>query len=135
MATIVSAIMSFCVTVPLAAIFCVVLKYNLKGLVGAITIGYSTTGMILAYILVTSDWEHISRTIREYNEAENISVSGGGSSDESSSSSSSSSSTCSDGNDGVGLGREFGDDEDRAVITEQAQSPERIVVLDLSGKI
>jgi len=75
LATIISAIMSFCVTLPLAAIFCIVYEFTLEGLTASVVIGYSTTGMVLAYVLLTSDWEKLSKTIREYNEAEGVSLS------------------------------------------------------------
>jgi len=75
LATIISAIMSFCVTLPLAAIFCIVYEFTLEGLTASVVIGYSTTGMVLAYVLLTSDWEKLSKTIREHNEAEGVSLS------------------------------------------------------------
>ncbi len=82
LATTINAIMSFCVTIPLAAIFCVVFRFTLDGLVGAVVIGYSTTGLCLAYILIVSDWEHISRTIREANTSQCGSESSESSSDD-----------------------------------------------------
>lgn len=91
LATTVSAIMSFCVTIPLAAVFCIAYQFTLDGLVAAIVIGYSTTGLVLAYILLRSDWKHISKTIQEYHEEE-------GSMSSSSSSSSSSSDDSEEGN-------------------------------------
>jgi len=125
LATSVSAIMTFCVTVPLAAIFCIVKRYDLQALVASVVIGYSTTGLILAYVLLTSDWEHISRTIRDYNEAEDISLSDD-SDDESSSSSSSSS-------EGLSLEKDVhGIDDESGVSLEKEkapQSPQRIIVL------
>jgi hypothetical protein len=33
-------------------------------------IGYSTTGLVLGYILQMSDWEGISKSIKELNEKE-----------------------------------------------------------------
>ena len=68
LATCVSAVMSFCVTLPLAALFCIGFKFELDALVAAVVIGYSTTGLVLAYILLMSDWELISKTVREGNE-------------------------------------------------------------------
>lgn len=67
LATTVSAIMSFCVTIPLAVLFCIYMKLTLDCLVGAIIIGYSTTGLVLSYVLLRSDWEHICKTIRDNN--------------------------------------------------------------------
>ena len=68
LATCVSAVMSFCVTLPLAAVFCIGLHFELDALVAAVVIGYSTTGLVLAYILLMSDWELIAKTVREENE-------------------------------------------------------------------
>jgi len=56
--------------VPLAAIFCIACHFTLDGLVAAGVIGYSTTGLVLAYVLLRSDWKHISKTIREYQKEE-----------------------------------------------------------------
>ena len=85
LATIVSACLSLFVTLPLAALSTFYFVFDLKGIVGAVICGYSTTGLCLACILLRSDWKHISETIQEYNSAEDDS-----SSDESSDSSSSS---------------------------------------------
>jgi len=86
LATTVSALMSFFVTLPLAAIFCIAYKFTLEGLVAAVVIGYSTTGLIFAYILLKSDWKQISKAIREENEEslsdESESSSSAGSTDE-----------------------------------------------------
>ena len=70
LATFVSAVMTFCVTLPLAAGFCIGFRFSLEALVGAVVIGYSTTGLVLGYILQMSDWEGISKSIKELNEKE-----------------------------------------------------------------
>lgn len=70
LATIVSACMSFFVTLPLAALSSFYFMFDLKGIVGAVICGYSTTGLWLGYILLRSDWEHISEVIQEYNAEE-----------------------------------------------------------------
>eukprot|EP00521_Asterionellopsis_glacialis_P013049 CAMPEP_0195293792 /NCGR_PEP_ID=MMETSP0707-20130614/13354_1 /TAXON_ID=33640 /ORGANISM="Asterionellopsis glacialis, Strain CCMP134" /LENGTH=987 /DNA_ID=CAMNT_0040354587 /DNA_START=164 /DNA_END=3127 /DNA_ORIENTATION=+ len=75
LATIVSAVMSFCVTLPLAAIFCIVYEFTLEGLTASVVIGYSTTGMVMAYILLMSDWEKLSKVIQECNKEEGVSLS------------------------------------------------------------
>jgi len=62
-ATFVSAVMSFCVTLPLSTGFCVGFRFSLEALVGAVLIGYSTTGLAMGYILQMSDWEGISKSI------------------------------------------------------------------------
>jgi len=83
MSTTVSAIMSFLVTLPLAAIS-TYFRLPLEGLVGTIIIGYSTTGLILSYLLLRSDWEHIVNIIKENNEEESSSSSSSSSSSASS---------------------------------------------------
>lgn len=80
--TTVSAIMSFFVTLPLSALSCVVFRFSLDGLVGAIVVGYSTTGLILSYALLRSDWDTISETIQEMNNAEEEEYSESSSEDE-----------------------------------------------------
>jgi len=70
LATFVSAVMSLCVTLPLAAGFCIGFRFSLEALVGAVVIGYSTSGLVLGYILQMSDWEGISKKIKDLNETE-----------------------------------------------------------------
>jgi len=68
LATTISAIMTFFVTVPLAALFTIGFHFTLDSLVGAVVMGYSTTGVALAYILLMSDWDHISAAIVQENQ-------------------------------------------------------------------
>jgi len=68
--TIISAIVSFFITIPLSAFSCIVMHYELKSLVGALIVGYSTTTLCVAYLLFTSDWHAISRNIIETNNEE-----------------------------------------------------------------
>lgn len=68
--TIISAIVSFFITIPISAFSCVVMHYELKGLVGALLVGYSTTTLCTAYLLFTSDWHTISKNIIASNEEE-----------------------------------------------------------------
>jgi len=82
LSTTVSAIMSFFVTLPLSALSCVIFRFSLDGLVGAIVVGYSTTGLILSYALLRSDWDSISETIQEMNNAEDEEYSESSSEDE-----------------------------------------------------
>lgn len=81
-ATIISATMTVFVTLPLAALFCIGMRYSLISLVGAVVIGYSTTGLALGYILQMSDWEHISKVIRALNEKDELESSSDDDSDE-----------------------------------------------------
>merc|ERR1712127_197084 len=67
LATCISMASSWFVTIPLALLFTVGTKIDLQGLVSAVVVGYSTSGMILSYILLTSDWKSISDTIYEIN--------------------------------------------------------------------
>ena len=67
LATTVSLVMSFFVTLPVAALFTFHYFFDLKAIVGAIIFGYSTSGLCLGYILLRSDWDHICETIIEYN--------------------------------------------------------------------
>jgi Na+-driven multidrug efflux pump len=71
-ATITSATMTLFLTLPLAALFCIGMRYSLISLVGAVVIGYSTTGLCLGYLLQMSDWEHISKNICALNETYEI---------------------------------------------------------------
>ena len=67
LATTVSVCMTVFVTLPLSSISTFYFLYDLQGTVGAVICGYSTTGLVLGYFLLTSDWEHISENIQEYN--------------------------------------------------------------------
>ena len=91
LATTISAAMSFCVTLPLSALFCFYFRFDLKGIVSAIVIGYSTTGLAFAVTLLLSDWKKVSDIIIQQNEEESDSD------DDEVSSSSSSSSSSSEG--------------------------------------
>lgn len=73
LATTVSMVNTFLVTMPLASMSTFYFTFDLQGIVGAIICGYSTTGLWLGYVLLRSDWEHISQTIREYNVEHDIS--------------------------------------------------------------
>lgn len=71
-ATLVSAAMTICVTLPLAAVFCIGMRYSLISLVGAVVVGYSTTGLFLGYFLQMSDWLHVSKIICALNEKDEL---------------------------------------------------------------
>lgn len=68
--TSICAVVTFVLTVPLAAIFTYGFRFSLPALVGSMLIGYTTSGSALSYVLLTSDWEAISRSIVEENERE-----------------------------------------------------------------
>ena len=83
LATCVAFVSSWCVTLPLAAIFTFGLKLNLEGVTASVVIGYSVTGTCLLYILIRSDWERLSRIVVELNaEIESSSSSSASLSDE-----------------------------------------------------
>jgi len=93
LATTVSIISSWTVTLPLCALFIYGYRFNIEGVAAAVVVGYSTSGSIFAVLLITSDWKHISDTIRRYNQdGSDSSDSSDSDSDDSSSDDSSSSS-------------------------------------------
>jgi Na+-driven multidrug efflux pump len=67
LATCVAFVSSWCITLPLAAIFTFGLNVNLEGVTASVVIGYSVTGTCLMYILIRSDWERLSRIVVELN--------------------------------------------------------------------
>ena len=64
-ATAIATATSLGITVPLGVIFTVVLNYDLNGLTFSVVVGYIATAMILTTMLLISDWEKLSETIRE----------------------------------------------------------------------
>lgn len=96
LATFVAFVGSWCVTLPLAAIYTYAFNINLQGVASAVVIGYSVTGTCLLYILVISDWERLSRIVVELNTESDEGPSSSSSSSDSSSSSSNLSSCSSD---------------------------------------
>jgi len=64
-ATVIATATSLGITVPLGAIFTVALNYDLKGLTFSVVVGYIMTAMIMTTMLLISDWEKLSETIRE----------------------------------------------------------------------
>ncbi len=88
LATAIATLCSFGITLPLGAVFTIVLNYDLKGLTFAVIAGYVMTAMLLSTVLLMSDWEKLSDRIRDKMLAN---VEDDSSSDDSSSSSSSSS--------------------------------------------
>mmetsp|Transcript_19594 Transcript_19594/g.23364 ORF Transcript_19594/g.23364 Transcript_19594/m.23364 type:complete len:155 (-) Transcript_19594:498-962(-) len=102
LATTVSIISSWTVTLPLCALFIYGFRFNIEGVAAAVVVGYSTSGCIFAVLLITSDWKHISDTIRRYNLENGIDSDDESSSSSSESSSSSSSSSDSESDDDAG---------------------------------
>jgi len=68
LATFVAFISSWSVTLPMAAIYTFLFRFDLQAMVSAVVIGYTITGTCLQYILVRSDWERLSKLVIEENE-------------------------------------------------------------------
>lgn len=56
LATFVTMVTSWIVTIPIAATFVFVTNCNLQGLVAALTMGYSVSSTIIMYLLIRSNW-------------------------------------------------------------------------------
>lgn len=69
LATIIVCLCSWCVTIPLAALFSVHLNVNLQGQMTAFLLGYLIMGMIHTFFLLVSDWDMLSQQVMEDNEA------------------------------------------------------------------
>ena len=67
-ATIVSSVVTTMISIPLAAFFTYGLHFPLESLVAALVVGYSTISMCLAYLVLTTDWEYVSKKVIEENE-------------------------------------------------------------------
>jgi MATE family multidrug resistance protein len=67
LATLVSLVCSWFLTLPLAALLTYAFDLNLEGIAAALVIGYSVTCTTLFYIILRSDWERISRHLVEIN--------------------------------------------------------------------
>lgn len=68
LATLVAFVGSWCVSLPLAAIFTYALKLDLQGVTSCVVIGYAVTSTTLNYILARSDWERLSRVVVALND-------------------------------------------------------------------
>lgn len=58
---------SWFVTMPLAVIFTIALNLDLQGQTAAVVIGYMVSGTVNSYLLFTSNWEKLSKEVREAN--------------------------------------------------------------------
>lgn len=70
LSTIVAILASWFVTLPLAALFTLVLGINLQGQTSAVVIGYMVSGSLNAYFLFRSDWMSLSLAVQKANENE-----------------------------------------------------------------
>ena len=57
LATLITFLSGWLVTVPLGAIFVYACNFDLSGLVAAVSIGYSVSGTVLMYLLVRTNWD------------------------------------------------------------------------------
>lgn len=71
LATITAFLGTCIITVPLSALFSILLDFNLQGQTAAIVMGYMISGSFNAYIVFTSDWEYLSEQLMRENKAEN----------------------------------------------------------------
>jgi len=69
LATMASAVTIFGLTLPLAYLFLYTFDFGLCSLASALVVGYSTSGAVLAYFLLQSDWKKYSDKIRRKNRA------------------------------------------------------------------
>ena len=69
LATIVVCLASWFVTLPLALIFTLAFNVNLEGQTAAIVLGYLAMGIAHMYLLLRSNWQHLSRIVMEENDA------------------------------------------------------------------
>jgi len=57
------------VSIPLAAVSCIVFKWDLRAQTASIVIGYIVSGNMNIFIMMQSDWDELSSGIVAYNEA------------------------------------------------------------------
>ena len=67
LATWITFVSSWGITMPLAAVYVFVFNMDLQGLTSAVVIGYLTTGASLSYILLATDWYKVARKIQAQN--------------------------------------------------------------------
>ncbi|KAL3784819.1 hypothetical protein HJC23_013859 [Cyclotella cryptica] len=65
LATAINLACSLLITVPLGAVFTVWLRIDLQGLTFSIVVGYVICALIMAIVLLVSDWDALSKNIRE----------------------------------------------------------------------
>ena len=67
LATSVILLSRWLVTIPIAAVFSYALALDLNGIMAAVIVGFDSACVALAYVLVRSDWERLSRTMQDIN--------------------------------------------------------------------
>mmetsp|Transcript_920 Transcript_920/g.1132 ORF Transcript_920/g.1132 Transcript_920/m.1132 type:complete len:717 (+) Transcript_920:41-2191(+) len=65
MATWIDIISTWCVCMPLAALYTYIFRIDLQGLTSAIVVGYLTTGATLTYALLSTNWEKVAQKIQD----------------------------------------------------------------------
>ena len=74
LSTLIAITCSFVVTIPIGAVM-VSMRIDLQGLAFALSTGYTATAMILSACVLMSDWENLSKKIREQVDTAGLSVS------------------------------------------------------------
>mmetsp|Transcript_18233 Transcript_18233/g.41998 ORF Transcript_18233/g.41998 Transcript_18233/m.41998 type:complete len:1052 (+) Transcript_18233:307-3462(+) len=69
-ATALEFFISWGISAPVAAIFVFLFKYNIEGIVGGLSIGYTIGTNVYLYMLYTSDWESLSAVVVAQSAAE-----------------------------------------------------------------
>jgi Na+-driven multidrug efflux pump len=62
-ATLIEFAVSWLIVMPMAAILVYVYNFNLSGMVGPLDVGYTLGGVTITYLLITSDWQGLSREV------------------------------------------------------------------------
>eukprot|EP00934_Nitzschia_sp_Nitz4_P007002 Nitzschia sp. Nitz4//scaffold305_size22082//6383//10884//NITZ4_008581-RA/size22082-processed-gene-0.1-mRNA-1//1//CDS//3329547086//6992//frame0 len=70
LATTVEMVSSWVIVIPVSVVFVYALNYNLLGMVAALVTGYTVGGIALSFIVLTSDWEHLSKEVVARSEEE-----------------------------------------------------------------
>jgi uncharacterized membrane protein YgcG len=120
---------SWMVTTPLAALSCLVFRFDLTAMTATVVLGYMMSGSCNTYVLLRSDWEDLSLRVIEDNGGEIV--------DEDADDDSSSSSSSGGGGSGSGGGG-FDDgysssSEDEIEIKASARVDEDAAVPDVTG--
>jgi len=63
---------SWMVVIPLCAVSLFVLKYDIKGFVASMVVGYTFAGVALGFIILRSDWRALSQTVISRNSIEGV---------------------------------------------------------------
>jgi MATE family multidrug resistance protein len=67
LATWISFVSSWGICMPLSALYVFVFRIDLQGLTSAVVLGYVTTGAVLSFTLLSTDWYKVARKIQDQN--------------------------------------------------------------------